>query len=111
MQYGKIKTDREKDDYKLNCRFDVKSFGPRTIVPEVFNIRRDESGQEWISQTAGLVRYFTDVFLDSSKGTDVIKLTCQEQGYGMDGTFTISELEAALGNYFTFTFPAAAAEK
>lgn len=105
MQYGKITTDRKKDDYKLNCRFDVKEFGPRTIKPEVFRIRRSESGQEWISQAAGLVRDYTDVFLDSSKGTDVIKLTCQEQGYGMDGTFTISEMETTLGEYFTFTFP------
>lgn len=105
LQYGKITTDRKKDDYKLNCRFDVKSFGPRTIEPEVFSIRRDESGQEWISQAAGLVRYYTDVFLDSSKGTDVIKLTCQEQGYGIDRTFSVSEMETAFGNYFTFNFP------
>jgi hypothetical protein len=105
LQYGKITTDRKKDDYKLNCRFDVKEFGPHTIKPEVFRIRRDESGQEWISQAAGLVRYYTDVFLDSSKGTDVIKLTCQEQGYGMDRTFSVSEMETALGDYFTFNFP------
>ena len=105
LQDGKLTSDRKKDDYKLNCRFDVKKFGPRTIEPEVFSIRRSESGQEWISQAAGLVRYYTDVFLDSGKGTDVIKLTCQEQSYGMEATFTISEMETAVGDYFTFTFP------
>ena len=105
LQDGKLTSDRKKDDYKLNCRFDVKKFGPRTIEPEVFSIRRNESGQEWISQAAGLVRYYTDVFLDSGKGTDVIKLTCQEQSYGMEATFTISEMETAVGDYFTFTFP------
>jgi len=105
LQDGKLTSDRKKDDYKLNCRFDVKKFGPRTIEPEVFSIRRNESGQEWISQAAGLVRYYTDVFLDSGKGTDVIKLTCQEQSYGMEGTFTISEMETTVSDYFTFTFP------
>ena len=105
LQFGKVTTDKERNDYKLNCRFDVKEFGPRTVEPEVFSIRRSESGQEWISQAAGLVRYYTDVFLDSGKGTDVIKLTCQEQSYGMEATFTISEMETAVGDYFTFTFP------
>jgi hypothetical protein len=105
LQYGKTTTDKDRDDYKLNCRFDVKKFGPRTIKPETFRIRRSEDGQEWISQTAGILRNYTDVFLDSDKGTDVIKLSCQEQGYQMDRTFTISEMETALGEYFTFTFP------
>ena len=57
-----------------------------------------------VSQAAGLVRSYTDVFLDSNKGTDVIKLTCREQGYRMDGTFTIADMKTAVGNYFTFTF-------
>jgi len=105
LQNGNITTDREKDDYRLNCRFDVKKFGPHTVKPEIFKIRRSESGQDWISQAAGLLRNYTDVFLDSDKGTDVIKLSCQEQGYKMDRTFTISEMETALGEYFTFTFP------
>ena len=105
LQFGKVTTDKERNDYKLNCRFDVKEFGPRTVEPEVFSIRRSESGQEWISQAAGLLRNYTDVFLDSNKGTNVIKLTCQEQGYAKDGTFTISEMETAVDDYFTFTFP------
>ena len=32
-----------------------------------------------MSQEAGLMRNYTDVHLGSNKGTDVIKLTCQEQ--------------------------------
>ncbi len=105
LQAGKLTTDRKTDLYQLNCRFDVKEFGPRTIKPEVFKIRRTESGQESIAMDDGLLRYYTDVFLDSDKGTDVIKLTCQEQGDVTDRTFTISDMETALGDYFTFTFP------
>lgn len=104
LQFGKVVTDRERKDYDLNCQLDVKEFGPSTVQPEVFKIRRSESGQVWISQPAGLLRYYTDLFLDSDKGTDVIKLTCQQQGYGMDAPFTVADMEATLGDYFTFTF-------
>ena len=31
LQAGKVTSERDRDDYKLNCRFDVKKFGPRTI--------------------------------------------------------------------------------
>ena len=105
LQSGKVTTDRERDDYRLNCRFDVKKFGPRTIKPEAFRVRRTEDGQEWISQAAGIIRFYSDVFLDSDKGTDVVKLTCQEQGSKVDRNFTVTEMETALGDYFTFTFP------
>jgi hypothetical protein len=105
LQFGKAVTDRERKDYNLNCRFDVKKFGPRTLEPEEFRIRRSEDGQEWISQAAGIIRYYSDVYLDSDKDTDVIKLTCQEQGSKIDRTFTVSDMEKALGDYFTFSFP------
>lgn len=104
LQAGKLTTGKNRDKYKLNCRFDVKTFGPRTIRPEVFKIRRTEDGQEKVSD-AGIVRFYSDVYLDSDKGTDVIKLTCQEWGGKIDRNFTVSEMEAALGDYFTFTFP------
>ena len=104
LQAGKLTTGKDRDDYKLNCRFDVKTFGPRTIKPEVFKIRRTEDGQEKVSD-AGIARFYSDVYLDSDKGTDVIKLTCQEWGGKIDRNFTVSEMETALGNYFTFTFP------
>jgi len=104
LQAGKVTTEKNRDEYKLNCRFDVKTFGPRTIKPEVFKIRRTEDGQEKVSD-AGIARFYSDIFLDSDKGTDVIKLTCQEWGGKIDRTFTVSEMETTLGNYFTFTFP------
>ena len=103
LQTGKLTTDNKRDDQRLNCRFDVKTFGPRTIKPEVFKIRRTEDGQEKVSD-AGIVRFYSDVYLDSDKGTDVIKLTCQEWGGKIDRNFTVSEMETALGDYFTFTF-------
>ena len=104
LQSGKLTTDRTMNDYQLNCRIDVKKFGPRTITPEVFRIRRSENGQEWISDKTGLMRYYTDIYLDSEKDTDVIKLTCQTQGDTSTRTFSVSDMETALGDYFTFAF-------
>jgi len=104
LQAGKLTSERDRDDYKLNCRFDVKTFGPRTIKPEVFRIQRNEDGRNMVSE-GGIVRYYSDIYLNSDKGTDVIKLTCQQLGYTMDRSASIAEMQTALGDYFTFTFP------
>lgn len=104
LQAGKVITTADRNDYHINCRFDVRSFGPRTIEPEVFRIRRTESGQQNLS-SAGIVRFFSDIFLNSDKGTDVIRLTCQRWGGRIDRNFTFTEMKPALGDYFTFTFP------
>ena len=104
LQAGKLTTDKDRDEYKLNCRFDVKDFGPRTIKPEIFKIQRNEDGRNMVSE-GGIVRYYSDIYLKSDEGTDAIKLTCQQLGYTMDRSASVSEMQTALGDYFTFTFP------
>jgi hypothetical protein len=104
LQAGKQIADRDKDDYRLNCRFDLKQFGPRSIQPETFKILRTEDGQEWVSR-AGIMRYYTEVYLQSEKGTDVIKLSCQQSSDMYQRHFTVADMQNVLGEYFTFTFP------
>jgi len=104
LQEGKLISLKDREDYKLNCRFEVKTFGPRTIKPEVFKIQRTEDGRNMVSE-GGILRFYSDVYLKSDQGTDVIKLTCQQLGYTMDRTFTVAEMETALDDYFTFSFP------
>lgn len=103
IQRGKETTDKDKNDYEINCRLDLKEFGPRTIEPEVFKVKRTEDGQNWISQPS-ILRFYTEIYLSSDKGTDVIKMVCQEYGDQTDRSFTVEEIETALGDYFTFTF-------
>jgi len=103
VQDGKETTDRDKNDYAINCRLDVKEFGPRTIEPEEFKITRTEDGQNWISQPS-ILRFYTEIYLSSDKGTDIIKMVCQEYGDQTDRNFTVAEMQLALGGYFTFTF-------
>ncbi|MFV9615603.1 MAG: hypothetical protein ACNYZG_06580 [Gammaproteobacteria bacterium] len=103
IQYGKETTDNDRHDYDVNCRLDVREFGLRTIEPEDFKVSRTEDGQNWISQPS-ILRFYTEIYLTSAKGTDVIKMVCQEYGDQIDYHFTVKEIEAALGDYFSFTF-------
>jgi len=103
IQHGKETTDRDKNDYAINCRLDVKKFGPRTIEPEDFTVTRTEDGQNWISEPS-IMRFYTEIYLSSDKGTDIIKMVCQEYGDQTDRNFTVAEMQTALGDYVSFTF-------
>lgn len=103
IQLGKETTDKDKNDYEINCRLDLKEFGPRTIDPEVFKVKRTEDGQNWISQPS-ILRFYTEIYLSSDKGTDIIKMVCQEYGDQTDRNFTVAEMQTALGDYVSFTF-------
>ncbi len=103
IQQGKEIKDKDKNEYAINCRLDVKKFGPRKIAPEDFNITRTEDGTNWISKPS-IMRFYSEVYLSSDKGTDIIKLVCQEYGDQTDRNFTVKEMEEALGDYFSFKF-------
>ena len=104
FQSGELTTESNSNLYEVSCRFDVGSFGPRIIEPEDFRIHRTEDGQLRASD-AGIWEFFSEIHLDSDKGTDVIMLRCQSWGYGMHWHFSVADMQTALGNYFTFTFP------
>ena len=101
IQAGKSLAGNNKNEYEINCRFDVKAFGPRTIEPETFRIRRTEDGSEWFSYPT-IKRFYTILYLDSDKGTDVLTMECQQWGDGIDRNFTVAEMVEAVGDYFSF---------
>ena len=103
VQQGKEIKDREKNEYAINCRLDLRKFGLRTLEPEDFKITRTEDGQNWISHPS-ILRFYTEVYLSSDKGTDIIKMVCQEYGDQTDRNFTVAEMQDALGDVFTFKF-------
>ena len=104
FQSGELTTESDANLYEVSCRLDLRSFGPRTIEPEEFRIRRTEDGQRRASD-AGIWAFFSEIHLDSNKGTDIIMLRCQSWGFGMHWHFSVTDIQAALGDYFTFTFP------
>jgi hypothetical protein len=103
IQHGEQIKDKDKNEYAINCRLDVKKFGPRTLEPEDFNITRTEDGTNWISYPS-ILRFYTEVYLSSNKGTDIIKMVCQEYGDQTDRNFTVAEMQKALGDVITFKF-------
>jgi hypothetical protein len=103
VQQGKEIKDREKNEYAINCRLDVKEFGVRTLEPEDFRITRTEDGQNWISYPS-IMRFYTEIYLSSDKGTDIIKMVCQEYGSQTDRNFTVAEMQQALGDILIFKF-------
>ena len=103
IQQGKEIKDSDKNEYAINCRVDVKEFGVSTLEPENFTITRTEDGQNWISYPS-IMRFYTEVYLSSNRGTDIIKMVCQEYGSQTDRNFTVAEMQQALGDILTFKF-------
>lgn len=103
IQAGKVTTENKKSEYDINCRLEFKEFGPRTIKPEIFHIRRTEDGSQWVSRP-NIMRFYTEVYLTSEKDTDVIKMECQTWGDGIDRNFTVTEMAEALGQLLSFKF-------
>ena len=103
IQFGKEITDKDREFYEINCRLNFEKFGPRTIEPEKFTVTRVEDGQNWISQPS-ILRFYTEVYLASSKDTDIIKMVCQLYGDSKDRNFTVAEMQAALGDFITIEY-------
>jgi len=103
IQSGKLTSYKEKDLYKISCSFEMKAFGPRTVKPDTFIISRTEDCQEQAS-TPSIIRYYTEVYLYSDHNSDIIKLVCSVWGDRLDGNFPVSEMQKALGDYFSFAF-------
>ena len=103
IQAGKEITDDEREFYDINCRLDFEKFGPRTIKPEIFTITRTEDGYNWVSQPS-IMRFYTEVYLVSSKNTDIIKMVCQVYGSVTDYNFTVAEMQTALGDFITIKY-------
>ena len=106
VQFGKEIKDRDKQEYEINCRVDFKDFGTRTIQPEDFIITRTEDGQNWVSHPS-ILRFYTEIYLSSNIGTDIIKMVCQQYGGPIDRNFTVAEMQAALGDFITFKYSTA----
>jgi len=92
-------------DFGVACRFEVKDLGPRTIEPEAFVIRSMSSGREWINQPHTM-EFFKIIRLQSAAQADLRPMKCSyEDGPLYGRPVTMSQIQEALGNIFTFEFP------
>ena len=105
LQSGQLTTESGRDQYNVACRLNFRSFGPRTIAAEVFGIRRTEHREGWESRP-NFYFYASEIFLDSTTGTDVIKLECDTWAMPPSMNFSFAEMQQALGDYMTFKYNA-----
>jgi len=103
IQNGNVITESTKDLYQLSCRLEMEAFGPRTITPDTFKVKRTEDDQEQASGPS-IIRYSTEIFLYSDHNSDIIKLDCSVWGDRLDGHFPVSKIQKTLGDYFSFNF-------
>lgn len=102
IQRGEEIADEDRYDYDINCSLDFESFGPRTIAPQDFIINRTEDGSNWVSLSS-ILRFYTELYLSSENGTDIIKMVCQIYGDPVDTNFTVAEMQKALGDFITIS--------
>ena len=107
IQAGQLTGESNRNLYDLSCRLNFREFGPRTIQPEVFKIRRTEEREGWESRP-NFYFYATEIYLDSEKGTDVIKMECDTWAMPPSFNFSYADIQQTLGDYvnFQFNFPA-----
>ena len=103
VQSGQLTTESKRNQYDLSCRLDFRNFGPRTISPETFNIRRTEHREGWVSRP-NIYFYATEMFLDSANGTDVIKMECDMWAIAPSFNFSFADIQDTLGDYLALAF-------
>ena len=106
IQAGQLTTESKSNQYDVACRLNFREFGPRTVAPEVFNIRRTEHREGWESRP-NFYFYSSEIFLDSEKGTDVINMECSTWAVPPSFNFSFGDMQQTLGDYFTFQFKSA----
>ena len=103
IQAGRLTPESGRNMYDVGCRLNFRNFGPRTIEPEVFNIRRTAHREGWESRP-NFYFYSSEIFLDSERGTDVISLECSNWTVPPSFNFSFADMQQALGDYLTFDF-------
>lgn len=103
LQDGEVVNDRSLKLYKTSCIIDVFKLGPETYQPADFEVSQVSYNEEWYSDMAASIRYYTEINLKPKKQGDQFILTCQV----VDGTmqyhnFPLNEIQRAVGGYFTF---------
>lgn len=124
LQFGKIVSRFESQDFELACVFESNIVGKtaQLVEPDSFEIIRVRRGSNTSSAQAaprtGLVPvsarfvadggsrqyYKTELFLKSEKQPQILAMTCQHARESGDSDFrplTVAEIRQALGGYFS----------
>jgi hypothetical protein len=103
LQHGKVTSTAS--EFDVACRFEIKDLGPRTIQPESFHITGFSGQEEWVNHPHTR-RYYKTIRLQSSRQAGIMPMVCEYYDYPIRGRpVTLSQIQEALGDYFSFRFP------
>lgn len=104
LQGGNVVNQRSLQVYSTSCIIGVNRLGPETYPPAEFEVSEVSYNEEWYSNSAGTIRYYTEIHLKPRKQGDGILLTCQLVDDTMrHHSFPLSEIQQAVGDYFIFS--------
>jgi hypothetical protein len=104
LQHGEVLPAA--DSGTVACRFEVRDLGPRVIEPDTFLITDYSSQQEWEHYPYSR-RYYKTLRLKSEHQAGILPMVCEYFDWPELGRpVTQAAIEAALGDYFTFRYPA-----
>ena len=125
MQYGKVVTPKERDQYHANCWFLSWKMleTPQTIKPDTFIVTRSVKSQDYVlgSQTVKLasngrntrigavagdsspiIEYVTELYIHSDKQPDIRRLACSHWDDPIDDLhLTVEQIQNTLGKIAT----------
>ena len=90
---------------EVACRFEVRDLGPRVIQPDTFLITGYSGQREWENHPHTM-RYYKTIRLKSERQSGILPMVCEYFDWPLHGRpITQAQIEAALGDYFSFRFP------
>lgn len=103
IQYGEIVDEADLNVYEHSCIVENWELGPKTIQPEPYAVSKVTYNEEWYSDGGAIIRYFTEIYLNSDRQQKNLILTCQILGNTMEHhSFTADDIKQVTGDYFTF---------
>jgi len=92
-------------EFDVACRFEVRDLGPRVIQPDTFTITGYSGQEEW-ENYPHTKRYYKIIRLQSNHQPGIMPMICEYFDYPIRGRpVTLSQIQEALGEYFSFIFP------
>jgi hypothetical protein len=103
LQHGKAGGGASQ--FEVACRFEVRDLGPRVIQPDTFLITSYSGQEEW-ENYPHTKRFYKTLRLQSQQQSGIMPMVCEYFDWPLSGRpVTLAQIEAALGDYFSFRFP------
>lgn len=103
LQHGE--PHRTSSSFEVACRFEIRDLGPRVVQPDSFLITGYSNQEEW-EDHPHTRRYYKTIRLKSERQPGILPMVCEYFDWPLRGRpVTQTQIEEALGDYFSFRFP------